>query len=103
MDPQARVMAIRKLTTGICVVVFEATTMQPLPLLGSSDRAAPTQSCAGDEHYWLMDSPVGSNRRMLAWWRHSRGDMPYAFLNMRVKLEGSVNPQPRAIDAIGVA
>ena len=78
-------------------------TMQPLPVLGSSDRAAPTQSCASYEHYWLMDSPIGLDRRMLAWWRHSRGDMPYAFLNMRVKLEGSVNPHPRAIDAIGVA
>jgi hypothetical protein len=29
--------------------------------------------------------------------------MPLAFLNIRVKLEGSVNPHPRAIDAIGVA
>ena len=33
-----------------------------------------------------MNSPVGSDRRVLAWWRHSRGDMPLALLNIRVKL-----------------
>jgi hypothetical protein len=96
-------MAVRTLTTGICGVVLEATTMRPFPALGSTDRAAPAQCCADDEHYGLMNSPVGSDRRVLAWWRHSRGDMPLAFLNIRVKLEGSVNPHPRAIDAIGVA
>ena len=33
--------------------------MRPFPALGSTDRAAPTQCCASDEHYWLMNSPVG--------------------------------------------
>ena len=33
--------------------------MRPFPALGSTDRAAPTQCCASDEHYSLMNSPVG--------------------------------------------
>jgi hypothetical protein len=44
-------MAVRKLTTGICVVVFDATTMRRFPALRSTDRAVPTQCCASDEHY----------------------------------------------------
>ena len=53
MDPHARVMAVRTLTTGICGVVFDARTIRRFPALGSTDRAAPTQCCASDEHYGL--------------------------------------------------
>src|ERR1700756_3767484 len=48
---QARVMAVRKLTTGICVVVFDATTVRPFPVLGSTDRAVRAQGWASDEQY----------------------------------------------------
>jgi hypothetical protein len=44
-------MAVRTLTAGICGVVFDATTMRRFPALGSTDRAAPAQCCAGDEDY----------------------------------------------------
>src|ERR1700756_5933439 len=47
------------LIAGICGGVFEARTMRPFPALGSTDRAALTQCCASDEHYSLMNSPVG--------------------------------------------
>src|SRR5271167_898946 len=49
--------------------------LRPFPALGSTHHAARKQGRASDEHYRLMNSPVGSDRRVLAWWRHSRGDM----------------------------
>ena len=49
--PTSRVMAVRTLTTQICRGAFEARTTRPFPALRSTDRAAPTQCCASDEHY----------------------------------------------------
>src|ERR1700692_386772 len=63
-------------TVGICGGGFDARTMRWFAALGSTERAALAQCCASDEHYGLMNSSVGSDRRALACWRHSRGDMP---------------------------